>query len=92
MIDFGLSPEISPKKETQTQLVIPSTEVMMEVVVIYPFVAEASDEMSLDFGQVLVVYACSGRKGNTQDDQWWYGEHTKSGAAGWFPASFVQKR
>ena len=101
LIDFNTSPDSSPKKpphssrepagfKSESNLSMLATT--FEVIVIYPFKAETLEEMSLELEQVIVVSATKGRGGDTLDDSWWYGEHTKSDARGWFPSSFVQKR
>ncbi|KAJ3103747.1 hypothetical protein HDU96_009154 [Phlyctochytrium bullatum] len=70
-------------------------EAGFEAVAVYSFQAEVEDEMNLENGDYVWVDLCGGRGGEPSED-WWHGYRVDEGveggygAAGWFPAAYVQ--
>ena len=97
-----MTPTAPPLVDSIDELV----DSFFDVVVIYPYSASHPKEISLELGQVLVITKVSKGKpfrrspfdedelseNDSDGEDWWFGEHARTGKSGWFPSKFAQRR
>ncbi|KAI9350683.1 hypothetical protein BDR26DRAFT_851330 [Obelidium mucronatum] len=62
-----------------------------EVVALYAFEPEMDDELEMQAGEVVWVYATSGRNGDVENQDWWHARSSVDGREGWIPNNYVQR-
>ncbi|KAI8613601.1 hypothetical protein BC830DRAFT_1170117 [Chytriomyces sp. MP71] len=61
-----------------------------DVVALYAFVPETSDELEFAAGDIIFVETVCGRNGDMANEDWWYGS-LGDGREGWIPANYVSR-